>query len=364
VDRDAVVLGFFSFGKLLMYRDLDGENWPGGRGPADHPIIQTLFGDQNGHEPPPQLAEDEQLDEHVDPADVHQVVDADSTQTLALLDAKVGRSLVIQGPPGTGKSQTITNLIAEAVGHGKTVLFVAEKMAALEVVKRRLDAVGLGDACLELHSRKTNKRAVLQELERTMRLGRPMVEQSEDNLRLLTDMRNCLNAYSEAMNAPVGESGVTPYRAIGELMRLGPEAASLPRLGFWAMREWTGPDFRRRQGLVEELQTHLSEAGVPSRNPFYGSTRTVLVPTEQARIAEALLSGRDSTRELREAASELAATLALSPPATRPDAETLCRAARRATEAPRLEGVRLRSGEWQAGRDELRTLVEAGENYA
>ena len=102
VDRDAVVLGFFSFGKLLMYRDLDEENWPGGRGPADHPVIQTLFDDENSHEPPPLLAEDEHLDEHINPADVHQVVDADSSQTLALLDAKSGRSLVIQGPPGHG----------------------------------------------------------------------------------------------------------------------------------------------------------------------------------------------------------------------------------------------------------------------
>ena len=152
-------------------------------------------------------------------------MDADSTQTLALLDAKSGRSLVIQGPPGTGKSQTITNLIAEAVGHGKTVLFVAEKMAALEVVKRRLDAVGLGDACLELHSRKTNKRAVLQELDRTMRLGRPKLEQVEDDLRILTDLRDWLNGYSEAMNAPIGQSGVTPYRVIGELVRLGRGAA-------------------------------------------------------------------------------------------------------------------------------------------
>jgi hypothetical protein len=308
VDRDAMVLGFFSFGKLLMYRDLDWENWPKGGGPSDHPVIQ--------------------------------------------------------GPPGTGKSQTITNLIAEAVGHGKTVLFVAEKMAALEVVKRRLDGVGLGDACLELHSRKTNKRSVLQELDRTMRLGQPMLEQTEDNLRTLTDMRDRLNAYSEAMNAPIGKSDFTPYRAIGELVRLGPEATSLPRLDFDAMRDWTGTDFRRRQGLVEELQAKLSQMGVPSENPFYGSTRTVLVPTEETRIRNTLLAARDATRALRESAAELAAVLGLSPPETRSDTEVLCRAARRATEAPRLEGVRLRSGEWQARRDELRRLVRAGQGYA
>src|SRR5215203_4126699 len=240
-----------------MYWDM--ELWSGrrGRGPADHTVMETVF-DENSHEPPSQLPEDEHLDKHVNPADVHQVVDADSSQTLALLDVKGGRSLVIQGPPGTGKSQTITNLIAEAVGYGKTVLFVAEKMAALEVVKRRLDAVGLGEACLELHSRKTNKRAVLQELDRTMRLGRPRLEQAASDLRILTEIRDRLNGYSEAMNTPIGESDMTPYRAIGELLRLGPEAAALPRLGFESMRDWSGTDFRRRQGLVEELQTQLS----------------------------------------------------------------------------------------------------------
>jgi len=115
---------------------------------------------------------------------------------------------------------------------------------------------------------------------------------------------------------------------------------------------------------MEELQAKLSQMGVPSQNPFYGSTRTVLVPTEQARIADALHTAQSATRVLRESAAELAVTLKLTPPETRADAEVLCRAARRASQAPRLEGVRLRSGEWQARRDDLRTLIEAGRAYS
>lgn len=91
VDRDAVVLGFFSFGKLLMYRDLDKGNWPQGDGPSDHPIIRSLF-EENTFEAPSQLPEDELLDRHLDPTEVHQVMDADSSQTLALLDVKGGRN--------------------------------------------------------------------------------------------------------------------------------------------------------------------------------------------------------------------------------------------------------------------------------
>src|SRR5262245_64632056 len=89
------------------------------------------------------------------------VVDADSSQTIAIERARRGESLVVQGPPGTGKSQTIANIIASAVCDGRSVLFVAEKMAALDVVKRRLDAVHVGEACLELHSHKANKRTLL-----------------------------------------------------------------------------------------------------------------------------------------------------------------------------------------------------------
>ena len=89
------------------------------------------------------------------------VLDADSSQAVAVEEIKRGRNLVIQGPPGTGKSQTIANMIAAAVKAGKSVLFVAEKMAALEVVRRRMHNIGLGDMCLELHSNKANKRTVL-----------------------------------------------------------------------------------------------------------------------------------------------------------------------------------------------------------
>ena len=114
--------------------------------------------------------DDAHLDSYIKPHDAYHVLDADSSQSLAIHDATRGdgRNMVIQGPPGTGKSQTITNIIADAVGRSKRVLFVSEKMAALEVVKRRLENVGLGDACLELHSNKTNKRQTLEELNRVL----------------------------------------------------------------------------------------------------------------------------------------------------------------------------------------------------
>ena len=107
VDTTSVVLGFFTFSKFLMYRDMDAENWPSGSGPLENEIIRALFED-GFSEPEPTIGEDDHLDDHLKPQDTHHVVDADSSQSLAIYDANSGRNLVIQGPPGTGKSQTIT----------------------------------------------------------------------------------------------------------------------------------------------------------------------------------------------------------------------------------------------------------------
>jgi hypothetical protein len=178
VKPDDIVLGFFSFAKFLMYRDLDPSNWPQGETIADRPLIRSLLADGfDGRDE--LLHEDTPIDRHIAPADMLHIVDCDSSQTLAVHDVRQGRNLVIQGPPGTGKSQTISNVIAAAIADGKTVLFVAEKMAALEVVKRRLDMAGVGDACLELHSSKANKRSILDELRRTWDLGTPKGEGPE-----------------------------------------------------------------------------------------------------------------------------------------------------------------------------------------
>ena len=138
VDRDGIQLGFFSFSKLLMYRDLSIEMWPAGA-IADHALTRGLL--YEGFEAEPPLFRDgERLDDALPPAKMFHVVDADASQARVIEEVRCGRNLVVQGPPGTGKSQTITNIIAAAVKEGKRVLFVAEKMAALSVVHDRLVA--------------------------------------------------------------------------------------------------------------------------------------------------------------------------------------------------------------------------------
>ena len=137
-----------------------------------NPILKSVLGEGFASEPP-LCGESDKIDPVLPASCLVHVTDADSSQAVVIEEVRRGRHLVVQGPPGTGKSQTITNLIATAVKEGKKVLFVAEKMAALNVVHSRLERLGLGSICLELHSNKANKKAVLEDLAKTLALGRP-----------------------------------------------------------------------------------------------------------------------------------------------------------------------------------------------
>ena len=166
-----VNLCILNFGKLVLYKDLHPENWTGSNTCiSEHPLVTSICSGQSEDDSrePSLFAKDFALDELAKDQVPNLIYDADSSQHSALIDVLRGKSLVIEGPPGTGKSQTITNLIASTLAQGKTVLFIAEKLAALEVVKKRLDAAGLGDFCLELHSTKVQKKAVLDSIKRRL----------------------------------------------------------------------------------------------------------------------------------------------------------------------------------------------------
>jgi hypothetical protein len=201
-----------------MYKDLETHSDHA----SSHPIIRALAGDPSIlPSVPTDLPTAEVLDERVTPEETFQVLDADSSQQEAIIAAKRGVSFVLQGPPGTGKSQSITNIIAECLAAGKMVLFVSEKMAALEVVKKRLDECGLGQFCLELHSHKANKRAVVEELGRTLEAPSGASSQiSDGDLKQLKGLRDKLNGYVRALHKPRHPLQLTVFQVHSELARL------------------------------------------------------------------------------------------------------------------------------------------------
>ncbi|UOQ75496.1 DUF3320 domain-containing protein [Hymenobacter sp. 5516J-16] len=368
VQPDSIALGFFSFGKFMLYRDLDPALWPADAPLLSHPAIAALLGPDTGfQDAPPTLNDTTFLDTESPAHELHQVLDADSSQLLALLAVHEGRNLVIQGPPGTGKSQTIANLLAEAIGAGKKVLFVAEKMAALEVVKRRLDTLGLGVACLELHSHKANKKALHEELKQTISLGRPAAAALvEDQVAQLPRYRAVLNDYALAVNAPLGRSRRTAQQVVGELARLREArgAVELPRLGISRLPEWTDADAAHAETLAARVQATLQKVGRPKDLLFWGSELLVLLPAAQEQLARHLREAQEAVAALQAAAAALAEHLGLLPvPADRAAAEALLPAARHALLAPNLAGVAVTNTSWldQAGR--IQETLAAGATY-
>jgi len=361
VDDRAIALGFFSFAKLRMYRDLDGEGWPENERLENHPVLRALMQDgfQNDAFP---IGEEDQVDDAPDGAQPHQVMDADSSQVLAIMQIGAGMNMVVQGPPGTGKSQTITNVIAEALARGRTVLFVSEKLAALEVVKRRLDHVGIGDSCLELHSHKANKKAILRELERTLTLGRPKPSDGDGDLDALLATRQRLNEYCVALNTPVGDSGVTPYRALGELLRMMRFRPSrpIPSLALVGMDSWAAKVFRHNLALVEELQGQLQVTGHPPAHLFWGSRRLSLLPSEDADIQAALSAAGAGLSDARAAVKRVSVELGRPEPLSPSEARSLLAVAHRVAVAPDVRGLALALPDWLDRERDARRAILSG----
>lgn len=363
ITNDEIHLGFFSFGKFLMFNDLDAEVWPDEFSPEEHPIVAKLLGDGFSNEKP-FIQDSQHLDLIIQPSDVSFVRDADSSQTIAILEAKSGNNLVIQGPPGTGKSQTITNIIAEFLSQGKSILFVAEKMAALEVVKRRLDENSLGDAVLELHSHKSTKQSVLKELERTLSQGEPIVKDGTEDIKSLKKVRDELNTYCFEVNNPIEKSGVSFIDALGNYIKLKKSFGHLPLLPFVEMASWDKSMFQLAREKVIELSKQLKEMGTPSDNPLWQSQKTSFSPVEESKLLIDLESILESLVLLTDGAKKLSSKFKLSSPISLIDITLLLRAGKRAAEAPKLQGVKLSTDEWQLKRDSIKKLIQAGKSIA
>lgn len=203
--HDEVYLATFAYSKLAMWRDLDLIKHNG----TDHPIVLPLAGSdppkQPDNTPSPLYADipDDlaggRLDDVLEVRDQFAVLPADYSQLLAVTAARSGHNLVVHGPPATGKSQTIANIIATFLAEGKSVLFVSEKTAALDVVKRRLDEKDLGAFCLDLHSERGSKANVYQQLKQSVD-GRRAVRRLDFDYAALAERRKQLNRVVRALH--------------------------------------------------------------------------------------------------------------------------------------------------------------------
>ncbi|HTV34158.1 MAG TPA: DUF4011 domain-containing protein [Methylocella sp.] len=303
IDANAMQFEFYSFSKLLMVRDLDPANWPNNE-LSNHPLLRGLLIEGFAAEPPV-LPETANLDELPSPLDLVQVVDADSSQTRVIETVRAGRNLVVQGPPGTGKSQTITNIIAAAVHDGRTVLFVAEKMAALNVVHERLRATGLDEICIELHSQSANKRLVAERLEATLQSPLRTAE-NQETAKDLAEVRDSLNRITRGLHTEIGRTAITPHQALTIQIAAAAKGFTPDAQLVEEARNWTAVDFLEKARLTQRLADLTESFGPLNHHPYFGVGSTSLQPSDFLRQLPRLKALADKAADLATHAAMLA----------------------------------------------------------
>lgn len=258
-------IGIFSFLKINMYRDLKDN-------------AATILANQNvrqllGEPVDTRVSDNGNGSEgHVSNPliELHSVVDADSSQIEAIEMAKSGKSFVLQGPPGTGKSQTITNVIAECLNDGKKVLFVSEKLAALNVVYDKLKQAGLSEFCLELHSHKANKKDVIADICHTLRTSKSTVSSKADSeIAIKEKAQQQLDAYAMELHKqrPVIEKSLYQLYEAFAALRGVPDVE-------WAIPQLTSKGevfLTETVPLLEQYVDYIPSVGYNYRNnPWYG----------------------------------------------------------------------------------------------
>jgi len=361
LEPNKIAMGFFSFGKFQMYQDLSDDAWPEGKKPHQHEVITKLFGD--GFEV--DRTELASADMDVNTVEkLHLVLDSDSSQTEAVLAAKAGSNLVIQGPPGTGKSQTITNIISQALADNKKVLFVAEKMAALEVVKRRLDNCHLGDAVLELHSHKANKKSVLTVLESSLLQDEPLSPSRHDDIHKLTELRAKLDQYCAAANTSILGSEKSYVTALGESLKferltLDIDAQPLPMATQWSARE-----YNQALGKIQELVTHLAEYQAPNNNCFSGTSLDDFSPVLQKQANSTLAKAIEDTDKLITETQHIFSSLSVTEPVVLADCYAIIEQTIAMIEKPDFGDIDCSKALWQKSGNKLVEQIAQGSELA
>ena len=266
--EEQAILGIFSFNKFIMWNDIHNN----ANKLVQNKIVSSLINGKIEWEAATEEIDATDMDKQVSPADIVLPIIADSSQLEAIYEAVHDKTFILHGPPGTGKSQTITNIIANALYKGKRVLFVAEKMAALSVVQNRLAAIGLAPFCLEIHSNKTKKSAVISQLKETTEIIRqtPPEEFRKEAERLL-NLRAELNQYIEALHKEY-PFGVSLYDAIIHYQSVDVESCfDIPQAYLDTLDKDT---FAQWEDAIELLVRTANACGHPYQHPLTGISIT------------------------------------------------------------------------------------------
>ena len=278
---EQAVLGNFSFSKFIMWNDIHNNSDI----LCESPIVSSLMNGVVDESVNAEISEDGDLDEKFKAGDIVLPISADSSQIEAITTALSGKSFILHGPPGTGKSQTITNIIANALYRGKKVLFVAEKMAALEVVQNRLNAIGLGPFCLELHSNKAKKSSVLEQLKRTTEVTKTKsAEEFRIEAEHINNVRDEMNASIKALHNPY-PLGVSLYDCISRYTSISEDCPAFYMTAAKA-GTLTSDMVAKMEIALDDIKAAVTIIGNPADNPLRG----IEINQYNAEVDEALNS--------------------------------------------------------------------------
>ncbi|OFW07224.1 MAG: hypothetical protein A3H96_17025 [Acidobacteria bacterium RIFCSPLOWO2_02_FULL_67_36] len=349
-----VYLGLFSFQKLVMFKDLEANGDAIGR----HRLIRQLLARAGSsvHGLPDDIRQ-LQLDSDFTPESTYQVVDADSSQMRAAAAVSKGHDIVIEGPPGTGKSQTITNLVAQALAAGKSVLFVAEKMAALEVVHRRLVQAGIGEFCLELHSSKANKRAVMKGLSAALDASLQPIAGTTGTGHRLPVVRGALSDYVRAVHEPFGALGKSPYGVVGELGTV----LQAPKIKLDAdISKVTAEDLAAGRRALEDMEVHARAVGDPRLHPWRDARKTLYTEDDLDTAKALAVDIDDSVGILLTQVASASAAFGVPAGSTLDEAEGMAEVADVLGASPGVAAGILQSDAWNSPPREATTLLATG----
>jgi very-short-patch-repair endonuclease len=298
--RKQLSLAFLSFGKLAIWADLDPERSPALLKSA---LLADIFKGGTAATSDAFHAEDYPIDTH-HRAELPLIYDADSSQHSALIDVLDGKNLVINGPPGTGKSQTITNIVATAMAEGKKILFVSEKMAALNVVKQRLQNVGLGDFCLELHSNKTQKKQLLENIDRRINSKFASPATYERQLHVLRERKGALNSYAQLLGSKVANKlDMTVHEVLWAVERrrhdLDSGVAEFAGMVFDGAAQWTPDVIDRWRQVFSSVQSSIEDMGAPpDKCAWRGFSPQLLLPGDDEPILQTVRAALENAKNL------------------------------------------------------------------
>ncbi len=345
--ESTVDLGLFSFHKLVIYKDLESN--------ADlvtqHPIIRAIVGIKDEKLVLDQLPEEKDVDKIELPEKTYQVLDADSSQRVSIEYALRGQSFVMQGPPGTGKSQTIANIIAESIAHGKSVLFVSDKMAALEVVYKRLSEVGLAHFCLELHSSKANKQEVVAELKRS--LDEHLVPRklpSAHEFETMKSYRDSLNGYVTALHEKRPYMQKSAYEILSLIASF--ERVPYVAVGLTGLSTLTPQKISELENLTSQLSKVWQVVEEPDF-PWVGYRASIYNLEVRSELLTALEAIDQTVEDLQLEGANFSGQLGLSPPANLERTKWLISLGKLLYESPKPEA------QWLTNKEIDKLITEA-----